>query len=116
MKRLAVLSTVPLLAALLIFTLSGSAAPAQAEIVPTGATATPSPVYYPPAGQTSPGPPPSRAPVQQQITICAMGPEYHHGGDETLGLANFALDLPPGDYFVATITRGPSSTVEVCYL
>ena len=26
------------------------------------------------------------------------------------------MDLPPGDYFVATIRRDLSSTVEICYL
>ena len=114
MKRLALLLTGPMLAALVVLGLSRGPAPAQAEIVP-GPSPTPRPVSYPPTGETSIGSPQYRPPVQQ-INICSMGPEYRHGGDETLALTNFTMDLPRGDYFVGTITRGPTSTVEVCYL
>src|SRR4051812_29795951 len=102
MKRLALLSTVPLLAAVLVLGLSRGPAPAQAEIVPLAATPTPRPG--------------SNSPAQQQPNICAMGPEYRHGGDETLALTNFAMDLPPGDYLVGTIARVQAPTVEVCHL
>jgi hypothetical protein len=89
--------------------------PAQAELIPTGPTPTPRPPTIPPPGLTSLGTPQYRPPVQQIINICAMGPEYRHSGDETLVLNNFVMDLPPGDYFVGTITRSQTSTVEVCY-
>ena len=102
MKRLALLLTVPLLAALMLLALSRAPAPAQAEIVPTAATPTPRPGTNPQA--------------PRQPNICAMTPEYRHGGDETLALANFTMDLPPGDYFVATMTLAATTTVEVCYL
>jgi hypothetical protein len=49
------------------------------------------------------------------INMCALGEEYHHGGDETLVFTNFALDLPPGDYMAGTVTRGSVGTVEVCF-
>jgi hypothetical protein len=109
MKRLVVILIAPIVASLVILGLSRGPAPAQAEIIPTYASPTPRPVSYPPT-------PYRGAPQQPQINICAMSPEYRHGGDETLALANFTMDLPPGDYFVATITRGSTSTVEVCYL
>jgi len=109
MKRLVLVLIVPVVASLVVLGLSRGPAPAQAEIIPTSATPTPRPVSYLPT-------PYRGAPPQQQINICAMAPEYRHGGDETLALTNFTMDLPPGDYFVGTITRGPTSTVEVCYL
>jgi hypothetical protein len=110
MKRLALVLIAPIFASLVILGLSRGPAPAQAEIIPTSATPTPRPVSYLPTPYRGPPPP------QQQINICAMPPEYRHGGDETLALTNFTMDLPPGDYFVGTITRGSTTTVEVCYL
>src|ERR1051325_5814672 len=109
MQRLALILIVPVIASLAVLSLSRGPAPAQAEIIPGYATPTPRPVSYLPT-------PYRGAPPQQQINICAMTPEYRHGGDETLALANFTMDLPPGDYFVASITCGPPSTFEVCYL
>jgi hypothetical protein len=91
---------------------------ANAEIAP-GPTPTPSSGPYTSQtsapGLTSFGPPAGQPRQNQDINICALSDEFHHGGDETLVFTNFALDLPAGDYMAGTVTRGNVGTVEVCY-
>jgi hypothetical protein len=123
-KRLLLIATATLPAVALIIALaSRGAGSAQAEITTPGPTPTPPAMS---AGLVSTGPsgapgltslgPPPRPPGQaRDINVCNLGAEFHHGGDETLVLPNFALDLPPGDYMVGTVTRANVSSVEVCY-
>jgi hypothetical protein len=50
-----------------------------------------------------------------QPPVCGLGADYHQAGDQTVVLNNFAMDLPPGDFLVATIMRASAVSVQVCY-
>jgi hypothetical protein len=60
---------------------------------------------------------PPRAPSPTPVpSVCQLaGPEYRQAGNQTIVLGSFIMDLPDGDYLVATIMRANVSSVQVCF-
>jgi len=133
-KRLALLSIAPLLALVWLLTaLPDGPGGVRAEITPYVPSAQPSPTPFSALGGisgTTPTPVvnivpvviPTPAPVvirQPAATplppVCGLGAEYRQAGDQTVVLNNFAMDLPQGDFLVATVTRAGAASVQVCY-
>jgi hypothetical protein len=134
-KRLALLSIAPLLAlAWLLTALPDGPGGVRAEITPyapplaqpsptpfsalggiSGTTPTPV-VYIAPAVIPTPAPVVIRQPAATPVPpVCGLGAEYRQAGDQTVVLNNFAMDLPQGDFLVATLTQPSTVTVQVCY-
>jgi hypothetical protein len=134
-KRLVLFAIAPLLAlGWLLTALPDGPTGVRAEVTPNApALAQPSPTPFSALGGISgstPTPVVSVAPVviatpvpvvirQPTATplppVCGLGAEYRQAGDQTIVLSNFAMDLPQGDFLVATITRPNAVSVQVCY-
>ena len=81
----------------------------------SGTTPTPV-VFIAPAFIPTPAPVVIRQPTATQVPpVCGLGAEYRQAGDQTVVLNSFAMDLPQGDFLVATLTRPSDVTVQVCY-
>jgi hypothetical protein len=68
------------------------------------------------AATSTPVPAPRPASATPLPSVCNLqGAEYHQAGDQTVVLSNFVMDLPQGEYMVATIIRSNTAQVQVCF-